>query len=100
LRGLFGFNPHALQRLFFAESGVTTQTAESLDAMITVLIKARFLDRAGTAFAGCHNCLAFLAAKSYRDSESYRILSEGFGLWMRPAGVYAPAGLLFLPLKI
>jgi hypothetical protein len=89
-----------LQRLVFAESRVTAQTAESLNAVIAVLIKAGFLDWASTTTTGCHNCLAFLDGLGYRDSESYRILSEGFGLWMRPAGVSAPAGLLFLPLKI
>jgi hypothetical protein len=29
-----------------------------------------------------HFCLAFLAALAYRDSESYRILSDGLGLWI------------------
>jgi hypothetical protein len=70
LRGLCRLNPHALQWLLFGERGVTPQTAESLDAMIAVLIKARFLDWPGTTFAGCHNCLAFRAAKSYRGSDS------------------------------
>jgi hypothetical protein len=45
------------------------------------------------------NSLAFLAAWAYRDSESYRILSDGFGHWMRPVGALTLAGLLFLPLK-
>jgi hypothetical protein len=99
LRGLLGFNPHALQRLFFAESGVTAQTAESLDAMITVLIKARFLDWPGTTMAS-HFGLAFLDGLGYRDSESYRILSEGFGLWICSADASNIRRALFLPLKI
>jgi hypothetical protein len=42
-----------------------------------------------------HAGLAFQVGFGYRDSESYRILSEGFGLWMCPAGVQPLAGLCF-----
>jgi hypothetical protein len=42
-----------------------------------------------------HLSLAFLGGQGYRDSESYRILSEGFGLWICPAGASTSAGLFY-----
>ena len=41
----------------------------------------------------------WLDGLGYRDRESYRILYDGFGYWMRPVGGNTPAGLLLLPLK-
>jgi len=87
LGGLLCLNADALQGLSLAESRIAIQTAESLDAIVSILVEASLLDWAGTTMTACRNSLSFRAAWAYRESESYRILSEGFVLWMLLARV-------------
>jgi hypothetical protein len=98
--GLVGFNADALKRLALAERGSAARTLEALHGAVAVGITTGFFNLVTLAATTGHNALAFLDGFGYRDSESYRILSEGFGLWMRSAGASTLADLLFLPLKL
>jgi hypothetical protein len=99
LRCLISVDAGFSKGLRFRECFPALEATIPLDGSIFVLEVAETLGFALTTMTGGHNELAFLAAWAYRDSESYRILFDGFGHWMRPAGASTSAGLLFLPLN-
>jgi hypothetical protein len=71
LRGLFGFDSDAFKRLALGKRFAACQTLESLNGAVTVGKAAKLFDFLTLTTMTLHdNCLAFRAAKSYRDSDS------------------------------